>query len=146
MTLAVDMRPGASPHIGLWQNGNCNVTTCLVCMRTCHLSYIGIVSVGHWLNLWRNHTTLLISGKCYPTTYGYAFQLPKHTSARCSSWSYDLIYNIVRVWPDLYQERNALIPLLHEYDNLGDSWQSLPCTFIRKSSFCQREHMDLSWM
>jgi len=35
----------------------------------------------------------------------------------------------MRVWPDSYQERNALIPHLHEHVNLGDTWQSLPCTF-----------------
>jgi hypothetical protein len=73
-------------------------------------------------------------------------RLPNHTSGRCPSWSYDLIYDIVQVWADSYQWRNAIIPHLHEHDNHGDSWQSQPCVFIWKSGFCQREHMDVSWM
>ena len=46
--------------------------------------------------------------KTHPSKYGYVFQLPNYTRVRCPSGSYDLIYDIMRLWPDSYQERNAL--------------------------------------
>jgi len=41
------------------------------------------------------------------------------------------------VWPDSYQERNALIPQQYELNNRGDSWQSLPCVFCEKDCMTQ---------
>jgi len=43
-----------------------------------------------------------------------------HTRVGCLSWCYDLIYDILWLGPDSYQERNTLIPQLHEHDKL---WQ-----------------------
>jgi hypothetical protein len=48
-TLAVDMRPGASPHIELCQIGNCN--------EYANKSMLAIVAIGRWVNQW--HSTLL---------------------------------------------------------------------------------------
>ena len=112
---------------------------------TSHLIYVGIVVVGHHVNLWCNHATVWYARRHYRYVGRYS-QQPNHTRVRCSSWSYDLIYDIVQLWSDSYPEGKALIPQLHEHDNLWDSWQSLPCAFIWKSGFCQREHTDRSWM
>jgi len=46
--------------------------------------------------------------KTRPSQYGYVFQLQNYTRGRCPSGSYNLIYDIMRLWPDSYQERNAL--------------------------------------
>jgi len=109
--------------------------TSTVCFKhsMCHLLNIGIVSVGRWLNLWHKHTIVSICGKSDLTKYAYVIQLPNHTSTRCPSWSCDLIYDIVWVCCDSHQERNALIPHLHEHDNLRDSWQSPLGALIRMS-------------
>jgi hypothetical protein len=130
-----------------------------VWMCTCHLIYIGIVLVGHRLNLWRNHTTVLIRGKRVPIRNGYVYQLPNHTSTRCPSWSSDLIYDIVWVWPDWYRKRNALIPHQHEHENHWDSWQSLPCVLevrlalpcihtcknVSRKAHCHQNHGNEIW-
>jgi hypothetical protein len=87
-------------------------------------------------------------------------RLPNHTRVRCPSWSYDLIYDIVRVWPDSYQECNASLPHLHERDNHRDSWQSLPSTFkcrlasvcmqsirnVRRKAHCYQNHRNEIWV
>jgi len=101
---------------------------------SCYLIYIGIVLVGRQLNLWREHTIVCYYGKRILTKNRYVFQSPKHTSARWPSWSYDLIYDIVGVWPDQYQEHNVLIQHRHHHDNLRDVWQSLLCAFIWNAS------------
>jgi len=49
--LGNNMRPGASLHIGLCQNGNCKVRLALTWMRTCHLIYVGVVVVARHVNL-----------------------------------------------------------------------------------------------
>jgi len=51
MTLVDDMRPGASPHIGLCRNGKSKVQLALPCMRTGHLIYVGVVAVARHVNL-----------------------------------------------------------------------------------------------
>jgi hypothetical protein len=109
----------------------------------CHWIYISIILVGHHFNLWCNHTIVLIGGKRDLAKWGYVFQLLNHMSTRCPSWSYDLIYNILRAWPVSNQEHNTLIPHRHEHDNQWDLWQSLPCTFIwnvSRKAGCNQNH------
>jgi hypothetical protein len=126
MMLAVDMRPGVSPHSELWQNGNCNLRRTLAYMRICHLIFIAIVSVSWELNLWHYHATVLIEGKCIPTKSGYIVQLPNPMMANCQTWRYNPTYNNGWVWPDSYQECNSSIVHRHEHDNHCHLWQSVP--------------------
>jgi len=99
------------------RNGNYTVWLPLAWMHTCHLIYIGIALVGRRLNVRHNGTIVLLEKRVYQTKYRYMFRLLNHSSTRCPSWSYDLIYDIVWVWPDYYQECNAVIPHQHEHDN-----------------------------
>jgi len=97
--------------------------------------YISIVVVSRNVNLWCNYTTVLIP-RSFGRYVGSWSRLPDHLRVRYPSWSYDLIYDIVQVWPDSYQERNAFIPHLHEHDNLGETGQSLQwafCTDLRSA-------------
>jgi len=149
MTLAVDMRPGASPHIDLWRNGNCNNTTCLrmnaYVSFNLHWHSIGVSPIEsmtqsyYSIDLRKAHSDWVQI--CVPIT--------EHTRARSPSWRYDLIYDIVQVWPDSYQECNALILHRHEHNNQRDSWQSLPCAFIlnvRCKAHCYQNHGCEIWV
>jgi hypothetical protein len=130
MMLAVDMRPGASPHIKVWQNGNCKVRLAVACMHMCHWIYIDIVLVGHQISIWHCYSTQMINGNYVPTKYGYVIQFPNHTWVQCPSWRNAPISGIVQVWPDSDQKRTAVIPHGHEHNNHCDSKHSLPCAFI----------------
>ena len=130
MTLAVEMRPGASPHNGLCWIRKLQELSVQRRGGACHLFDTGICvgwSLSKSIRQWSYSIHCL---KVRINYVGYVFQIPNHMSARCQSWSYNLIYDIVRLWPDSYQKRNLWRPQLHQQDNLWDSWQSLPCTFI----------------
>jgi len=153
MTVAVDTRQGATPHLGLCRNGHCNAVCVsfnlhrhssgwLPCKPMME-SYYSIDLLEEICALCRQHS-----------------RLPNHTSVRFPSWSYDLIYDIVQVWPDPYQECNTLIPHVPEQDNLGDPWQSLPCAFkcrlaltclrtinnVRRKAGCYQNHGKEIWV
>jgi hypothetical protein len=87
---------------------------------TCRLIYIGIVVVVHHVTpMMQSYYSIdLLEEVC--TLCQQCSQLPNHTNVGCPSRSYDLIYDIAWVWPNSSQERNALIPHLHEHDNLGE--------------------------
>jgi hypothetical protein len=94
--LADDMRPGATPHIGLYRNGNCNAK----CM-----SFNLYQHSSGWpprKPMMQSYYSIdLLEDVC--TLYRYRSRLPNHTSVRYTSWSYDLIYDIIQVWADSYQ-------------------------------------------
>ena len=124
MTLVVDMRPIATPHIGVWCYGNCK--------------YHGYVS----FNLHRHSSGCPPRKPMMQSYYSIdqledvcmlcrqCSRLPNHMIVRCPSWSYDPIYDMLRVWPDSYQEHNTLILHRHEHDNHWDLWQNLQGTFV----------------
>ena len=140
MTLAVEIRPGASLRIGLWWNGNCKVRLALTCMCTCHSIYIGMVSVGRCANSWCGNIVVLLGAE--RTDYIWIHvQITVNMRVRCLSWSYDPIYHIMRLWPDSYQEWNASNPDLHEHDIL---WEFVAISVGRIHSECKMQHMLLS--
>jgi hypothetical protein len=144
MILAVDIRPGASPHVELWQNGNCKHQHDYNTRHTCHRISIRIVLVVHRLNLWRDDTTVFICGQHIPAKFEYVFQLLNHMSTRCPSWSYGLIYDIVWVWPDFDHEHNTLLSHRHEHHNQRDLWQPLQGAFIWNISHTSMR-LSTSW-
>jgi hypothetical protein len=91
-TLAVDMRPGASPHIGLCRSGNCNIKTRLI--------YVGIVPVGNWIKLWRITTIVVIVESSITATLVILFRLSEpieHKMSKLKLWS-DICYCVVVAW------------------------------------------------
>jgi hypothetical protein len=103
MALALEMRPGASPHIGLCWNGNCNGKTC-VCV-SCKLRWHNCDRSSHKCMMQSYYSIELLEET--PTMFGCCSRLPNNARVRSPSWSYDLIYDVVRAWPDSYQERNV---------------------------------------
>jgi hypothetical protein len=111
--MAVDMRSEHPLHIDLCRNGNCNA------------SYVSF-NLHRPSSSWPLHKSMMQS--YYSIAWledtiryvGSRSRLPNHTSVRCSSSSHDLIYDIVQVWADVYQWRNALKLHTHEHDNLGE--------------------------
>jgi len=91
MILAVDMRPIATPHIGLCRYGNCNGISFRYEVRV-SLIYISIVVVVRHVNLWCNHTIVLISSK---TSDHYAAAFPITEPCECAM-------SKLKLWPDIW--------------------------------------------
>jgi len=146
MTFAVDMRPVASPHIDLWRNGNCNSMTCLACMHTCHIIYIGIVVVGRQVKLWCSHTTVLISWK---TVQLYLADVPNYRTIWVQHVQVTVMtLYIILCWCDQILVRRVTLQYL-PCMNIIPKWirgNLYHGTFNWKSGFCQTDHTDMSWM
>jgi len=110
------------PFWFVWVSMHCNVRLVFDTSRRVKL-YVGIVSVGRWLNLWCKPNSLL--GKALNCKSNYC----RKRVVRClSSSSSDILSDVISCdrWPDSYQERNALKPHCMNTITNWDAWQVIP--------------------
>jgi len=96
---------------------------------------------AHWQRQWRiisEQHQMAVCPLIVPITAQYISQ---DVQVEVMIWLL-VWHDILWVWPDSYQEHNALLHYLHVHNNPKDSWQSLLGTFTQK---VRCNSMFLSW-